>query len=139
MSPPWPCSWPRTTPASSPDMSISWTPAGASGRYDNGPSEPNGGGLRMAGPTGGSGPDIAGADKVNMAFIALIVAVATIGGFMFGYDSGVINGTQDGLGSAFNLSALGTGFNVGAILLGCAFGAFAAGRLADLIGRKTVM
>ncbi|QTN20457.1 sugar porter family MFS transporter [Brevundimonas sp. AJA228-03] len=93
----------------------------------------------MAGPTGGSGPDIAGTDQVNMAFIALIVAVATIGGFMFGYDSGVINGTQDGLESAFNLSALGTGFNVGAILLGCAFGAFAAGRLADLIGRKTVM
>jgi SP family sugar:H+ symporter-like MFS transporter len=51
----------------------------------------------MAGPTGGSGPDIAGDDRVNMAFIALIVAVATIGGFMFGYDSGVINGTQDGL------------------------------------------
>jgi len=74
-----------------------------------------------------------------MAFIALIVAVATIGGFMFGYDSGVINGTQDGLEAAFNLSALGTGFNVGAILLGCAFGAFAAGRLADAVGRRTVM
>lgn len=93
----------------------------------------------MAGPTGGSGPDIAGADRVNMAFIALIVAVATIGGFMFGYDSGVINGTQDGLEAAFNLSALGTGLNVGAILLGCAVGAFAAGRLADAIGRRTVM
>ncbi|MNS08077.1 D-xylose-proton symporter [compost metagenome] len=93
----------------------------------------------MAGPTGASGPDIAGSDRVNMAFIALIVAVATIGGFMFGYDSGVINGTQDGLEAAFNLSALGTGFNVGAILLGCAFGAFAAGRLADAIGRRTVM
>lgn len=93
----------------------------------------------MAGPTGASGPDIAGDDRVNMAFIALIVAVATIGGFMFGYDSGVINGTQDGLEAAFNLSALGTGFNVGAILLGCAFGAFAAGRLADAIGRRTVM
>ncbi|MFZ4165961.1 sugar porter family MFS transporter [Brevundimonas sp. NPDC058933] len=93
----------------------------------------------MAGPTGGSGPDIAGDDRVNMAFIALIVAVATIGGFMFGYDSGVINGTQDGLEAAFNLSALGTGFNVGAILLGCAFGAFAAGRLADAVGRRTVM
>jgi MFS transporter, SP family, sugar:H+ symporter len=93
----------------------------------------------MAGPTGGSGPDIAGGDRVNMAFIALIVAVATIGGFMFGYDSGVINGTQEGLEAAFNLSALGTGFNVGAILLGCAFGAFAAGRLADFLGRRTVM
>ncbi|RYF91790.1 MAG: MFS transporter [Caulobacteraceae bacterium] len=93
----------------------------------------------MASATGGSGPDIAGADKVNMGFIALIVAVATIGGFMFGYDSGVINGTQDGLESAFKLSALGTGFNVGAILLGCAFGAFGAGRLSDMIGRKSVM
>jgi SP family sugar:H+ symporter-like MFS transporter len=93
----------------------------------------------MAGPTGADGPDIVGADRVNIGFIAAIVAVATIGGFMFGYDSGVINGTQDGLESAFNLSALGTGFNVGAILLGCAFGAFAAGRLADLIGRRTVM
>ncbi len=94
----------------------------------------------MAGPIGGGvAPDMAGADRVNMSFIALIVAVATIGGFMFGYDSGVINGTQDGLERAFNLSALGTGLNVGAILLGCAVGAFAAGRLADMIGRKTVM
>jgi SP family sugar:H+ symporter-like MFS transporter len=93
----------------------------------------------MAGPTTVSGPDIAGGDRVNMGFIAMIVAVATIGGFMFGYDSGVINGTQDGLESAFNLSALGTGFNVGAILLGCAVGAFVAGRLADVIGRRTVM
>jgi MFS transporter, SP family, sugar:H+ symporter len=93
----------------------------------------------MAGPTGADGADIAGADRVNIGFIAVIVAVATIGGFMFGYDSGVINGTQDGLEGAFNLSALGTGFNVGAILLGCAVGAFIAGRLSDLIGRRTVM
>lgn len=77
--------------------------------------------------------------KVNIAFIAAIVAVATIGGFMFGYDSGVINGTQEGLESAFNLSKLGTGLNVGAILIGCALGAFAAGRLADIWGRRTVM
>ena len=47
------------------------------------------------------------AEKVNMAFIAAIVAVATIGGFMFGYDSGVINGTQKGLESAFDLGKLG--------------------------------
>jgi SP family sugar:H+ symporter-like MFS transporter len=80
-----------------------------------------------------------GDGKVNLAFVAMIVVVATIGGFMFGYDSGVINGTQDGLESTFGLSALGTGLNVGAILLGCAVGAFVAGRLADVIGRRTVM
>ncbi|CAN5133512.1 sugar porter family MFS transporter [soil metagenome] len=77
--------------------------------------------------------------KVNMTFIAAIVAVATIGGFMFGYDSGVINGTQKGLEAAFHLTEFGTGLNVAAILLGCAFGAFAAGRLADVWGRRTVM
>lgn len=89
-----------------------------------------------AGPSAGMSADGA---KVNMAFVAAIVAVATIGGFMFGYDSGVINGTQEGLEKAFNLSKLGTGLNVGAILIGCAVGAFAAGRLADVWGRRTVM
>jgi SP family sugar:H+ symporter-like MFS transporter len=74
-----------------------------------------------------------------MGFIGAIVAVATIGGFMFGYDSGVINGTQEGLEKAFELSALGTGVNVGAILIGCAIGAFMAGTAADHIGRKNVM
>jgi len=79
------------------------------------------------------------ADRVNIGFIAAIVSVATIGGFMFGYDSGVINGTQEGLESAFSVSALGTGALVGALLLGCAAGAFTAGRLADRIGRRNVM
>lgn len=77
--------------------------------------------------------------KANMAFVSAIVAVATIGGFMFGYDSGVINGTQQGLERAFHLDKLGTGFNVGAVLLGCAAGAFAAGRASDVFGRRNVM
>ncbi|HKR89277.1 MAG TPA: sugar porter family MFS transporter [Phenylobacterium sp.] len=78
-------------------------------------------------------------ERVNMAFIAAIVAVATIGGFMFGYDSGVINGAQKGLESAFNLGRLGIGVNVGAILVGSSIGAFVAGRLSDLVGRRGVM
>jgi len=78
-------------------------------------------------------------ERVNFSFIAAIVAVATIGGFMFGYDSGVINGTQKGLEVAFNLGRLGIGVNVGAILIGSSIGAFGAGRLSDLIGRRGVM
>ena len=65
--------------------------------------------------------------------------VAAIGGFLFGFDSGVINGTVDALQEAFDSDAVGTGFNVASMLLGCAAGAFFAGTLADKFGRKPVM
>ena len=77
--------------------------------------------------------------ELNMSLISAIVAVATIGGFLFGFDSGVINGTIDGLQIAFGSDDVGTGFNVASMLLGCAVGAFAAGRLADVIGRRSTL
>lgn len=75
----------------------------------------------------------------NTGLIILISCVATIGGFLFGFDSGVINGTVDGLQRAFNSDSVGTGFNVASMLLGCAVGAFFAGRLADVFGRRTLL
>ncbi|MFM5931285.1 MAG: sugar porter family MFS transporter [Novosphingobium sp.] len=75
----------------------------------------------------------------NMGFISLIVAVATIGGFMFGYDSGAVNGTTKGLAITFGLDEANLGLTVSSILIGCAIGAFLAGRLADVWGRRTVM
>lgn len=77
--------------------------------------------------------------SVNMALICAIVAVATIGGLLFGYDSGAVNGTQGGLTEAFNLSETALGFTVGSLLIGCAVGAFFAGTLADAMGRRKVM
>jgi SP family sugar:H+ symporter-like MFS transporter len=77
--------------------------------------------------------------KENIFFIIIISTVATIGGFLFGFDSGVINGTVDGLTKAFESESIGQGFNVASMLLGCAVGAFAAGTLADLIGRKSLL
>jgi hypothetical protein len=69
----------------------------------------------------------AAADTHNFAFIVIITIVATIGGFLFGFDSGVINGTVDGLKQAFKSDSVVTGFNVASMLLGCAIGAFIAG------------
>lgn len=74
-----------------------------------------------------------------MLYIILVSCVATIGGFLFGFDSGVINGTVDGLQTAFNSDSVGTGFNVASMLLGCAIGAYFAGRLADWAGRRAIM
>ena len=78
-------------------------------------------------------------DTTNTGFVLLISLVATIGGFLFGFDSGVINGTVDGLQKAFNSDSVGTGFNVASMLLGCAVGAFFAGTLADKIGRRAIL
>lgn len=75
----------------------------------------------------------------NLSFIILISCVATIGGFLFGFDSGVINGTVDGLKQAFNSDDVATGFNVASMLLGCAIGAFFAGKMADIYGRKSML
>ena len=72
-------------------------------------------------------------------YIVTISCIATIGGFLFGFDSGVINGTVDGLRGAFQSDSVGTGFNVASMLLGCAVGAFFAGWLADKFGRRAIM
>jgi SP family sugar:H+ symporter-like MFS transporter len=53
--------------------------------------------------------------SVNTGLISMIVAVATIGGLLFGYDSGAVNGTQDGLRTEFGLSDASLGFTVGSL------------------------
>ena len=71
--------------------------------------------------------------------VSLLSAVAALGGFLFGYDSGVINGTVGALQKAFNADSVGSGFNVASMLLGCAAGAFLAGRIADRFGRRAAL
>ncbi|NMP81146.1 sugar porter family MFS transporter [Pseudoalteromonas arctica] len=79
------------------------------------------------------------AENTSLFYVIFISAVAAIGGFLFGFDSGVINGTVSALGKAFNSSSVATGFNVASVLLGCALGALAAGPLADKFGRRAIM
>jgi SP family sugar:H+ symporter-like MFS transporter len=75
----------------------------------------------------------------SLMYVLFISTVAAIGGFLFGFDSGVINGTVTALSKAFHSDAVATGFNVASVLLGCAVGALAAGPLADRFGRKPIM
>jgi MFS transporter, SP family, sugar:H+ symporter len=78
-------------------------------------------------------------EQTNLSLVFAIVGVATIGGFLFGYDSGAYNGTADGLEKTYGLSKLALGFVGSSLLIGCAIGAFTAGRLADTLGRRKVM
>lgn len=68
-----------------------------------------------------------------------LAIAAAVGGFLFGFDSSVINGAVDSIGTHFELSPFVKGFVVAIALLGCALGAFIAGRLADRLGRRKVM
>ncbi|WP_125131554.1 sugar porter family MFS transporter [Microbacterium sp. 10M-3C3] len=71
--------------------------------------------------------------------IGLSVAAA-VGGFLFGFDSSVINGAVDSISGNFELNSVLTGFVVAVALLGCAVGAIIAGGLSDRWGRlKTMM
>ena len=57
--------------------------------------------------------------------------------FLFGYDTGVINGTQFYFSKYFDLDAVVKGWVVGSALLGCFVGAILAGPLSKQFGRKT--
>ena len=73
------------------------------------------------------------------AYVTVLCSVAALGGFLFGFDSGVINGAVDALAHAFGTRAATTGVAVASVLLGCALGAFVAGTLADRHGRRPTM
>src|SRR6185437_2756320 len=67
--------------------------------------------------------------------VVRIAAVAALGGFLFGYDSAVINGANSAIQAEFNADAASLGFAVASALLGAAVG----GLIADHIGRLMVM
>ena len=89
-----------------------------------------------AADTGTAVPEPTGAMKRKVVGLAIAAAV---GGFLFGFDSSVVNGAVDAIQHGFALNAVVTGFVVAIALLGCALGAYLAGRLADRFGRLRVM
>jgi len=71
--------------------------------------------------------------------LILIAAVAALGGLLFGYDTGVINGAQFYFSKYFELDATMKGWVVGSALLGCLVGALSAGYITTKIGRKAAL
>ena len=83
-------------------------------------------------------PTPASSQSAHRKATALAVAAA-VGGFLFGFDSSVINGAVDAIEGQFALDATVTGLVVAVALLGCALGAWSGGKLADRWGRTHVM
>lgn len=76
--------------------------------------------------------------KLQLKVIGLAISAA-VGGFLFGFDSSVVNGAVDAVRGQFGLSEFVTGFAVASALLGSAAGAYLAGNIADRFGRRVTM
>ncbi|WP_329494030.1 sugar porter family MFS transporter [Kitasatospora herbaricolor] len=79
------------------------------------------------------------AGEAHLGHVVFISAAAAMGGFLFGYDSAVINGAVTGIQKHFEVGNGETAFVVAIALLGSAAGAVAAGWLADHLGRVRTM
>jgi SP family xylose:H+ symportor-like MFS transporter len=78
-------------------------------------------------------------ERGNVVYVMLVCMVAALGGLLFGYDTGVINGAIGPLKEHFSLDANWEGWATGCALVGCAIGAAGAGVLSDWLGRKKVL
>ncbi|MEA9392096.1 sugar porter family MFS transporter [Acerihabitans sp. TG2] len=65
-----------------------------------------------------------------------ITLVATFGGLLFGYDTGVINGAFTSLKENMALTPTTEGLVMSVLLVGAAIGSVCGGRLADYFGRR---
>jgi SP family galactose:H+ symporter-like MFS transporter len=72
-------------------------------------------------------------------FVRVAVAIASLGGLLFGYDTGVISGALLFIRQTFNLSSTMQELVVSAVLIGAVLGAVAGGVLADRFGRRRMI
>jgi sugar porter (SP) family MFS transporter len=80
-----------------------------------------------------------GESHANTGSAVFVSIAAALGGFLFGYDTAVINGTTTALEVQWDIDSIETGVVVSSALLGCAVGAWFAGTLANKLGRPRVM
>ncbi len=77
--------------------------------------------------------------RTNLNYLLPICAVATLGGLLFGFDTGVISGAIEPLTARFQLSDVMKGWASGCVLVGCATGVLVVGPISDRFGRRLAM
>ncbi|MFF2773657.1 sugar porter family MFS transporter [Streptomyces sp. NPDC058052] len=75
----------------------------------------------------------------HLGHVIFITASAAMGGFLFGYDSSVINGAVEAIRDRYDIGSATLAQVIAIALIGCAIGAATAGRIADRIGRIRCM
>jgi len=75
----------------------------------------------------------------NFTRLIFISGVAALGGFLFGYDLGVISGAIVLLTEKFQLSSAGEGWAAASAVIGCILGAIIAGNIGEKYGRKKAL
>ncbi|MEU3336306.1 sugar porter family MFS transporter [Streptomyces sp. NPDC006668] len=75
----------------------------------------------------------------HLGHVIFIAAAAAMGGFLFGYDSSVINGAVEAIRDRYDIGSAALAQVIAIALIGCAIGAATAGRIADRIGRIRCM
>ena len=86
-----------------------------------------------------AGPASPPKESYRTGRVVRLAATAALGGFLFGFDSAVINGANTAIAETFGLSSGLMAFVVSIALIGSAAGAWFAGQLADMFGRRRVM
>ncbi|KAG0413249.1 hypothetical protein HPB47_009612, partial [Ixodes persulcatus] len=79
--------------------------------------------------------------KQQGAFLRVLLAacIASLGGILFGYDTGIISGALLQLKDIFRLSCVTQQLVVGSLFLGAFLASFVGGVLVDLLGRKRAL
>jgi sugar porter (SP) family MFS transporter len=72
-------------------------------------------------------------------YLYFVTFVASLGSLLFGFETGVINGTIYYVAQYFNLSPAMKGFVVSVALIGCIIGALFIGKPADIYGRRFML